>query len=212
LGKYKGLRGTYMNLRYLFQILIYLSLIFFLFAVPVWAGEPKDQLKQTTDKVLSILEDPSLKAPNKTKERRGLILKAVDERFDWEEMARRSLARHWAQRTPEERREFVQLYRELLERVYMDKVEGYSWNKLFYEGETIDGDYGNVKVKILTAKDQVIYVEYRFLKKGKNWLVYDFSVEGVSIVNNYRTQFNDIIMKSSYQELVKKLKAKATQN
>jgi phospholipid transport system substrate-binding protein len=94
----------------------------------------------------------------------------------------------------------------------MDKVEGYSWNKLFYEGETIDGDYGNVKVKILTAKDQVIYVEYRFLKKGKNWLVYDFSVEGVSIVNNYRTQFNDIIMKSSYQELVKKLKAKATQN
>jgi len=201
-----------MKLRYLFQILIYLSLIFFLFEVPVFAGEPKDQLKQTTDKVLSILGDPSLKGPNKNKERRELIFKAVDERFDWEEMARRSLARHWVQRTPEERREFVQLYRELLERVYMDKVEGYSWNKLFYESENIDGDYGNVKVKILTAKDQVIYVEYRFLKKGKNWLIYDFSVEGVSIVNNYRTQFNDIIMKSSYQELVKKLKAKATQN
>lgn len=201
-----------MNLRYLFQILIYLSLIFFLFAVPVLAGEPKDQLKQTTDKVLSIRDDPSLKAPNKAKERKELILKAVNERFDWEEMARRSLARHWAQRTPEERGEFVQLYRELLERVYMDKVEGYSWNKLFYEGEAIDGDYANVKVKILTTKDQVIQVEYRFSKKGKNWLVYDFSVEGVSIVNNYRTQFNDIIMKSSYQELVKKLKIKVAQN
>jgi phospholipid transport system substrate-binding protein len=201
-----------MKLRYLFQILIYLSLIFFLFAVPVLAGEPKDQLKQTTDKVLSIRDDPSLKAPNKAKERKESILKAVNERFDWEEMARRSLARHWAQKTPEERREFVQLYRELLERVYMDKVEGYSWNKLLYEGEAIDGDYANVKVKILTTKDQVIQVEYRFSKKGKNWLIYDFSVEGVSIVNNYRTQFNDIIMKSSYQELVKKLKIKVTQN
>ena len=205
-------RETDMNLKHLFRRYFLLSLIFLGIAIPGLAGEPKDQLKQTTDKVFSTLADPALKAPDKAKERRELILKTVNERFDWEEMARRSLARHWPQRTPEEKREFVQLYKELLERVYMDKVEGYSWNKILYEGESIDGDYGNVKVKILTAKDQVIRVEYRLLKKGNSWLIYDFSVEGVSLVNNYRTQFNDIMVKSSYQELIKKLRAKTTQN
>ena len=201
-----------MNLRYLFQGFFCLSLIILGIAAPGLAGEPIDQLKQTTDKVLAILADPALKAPNKAKEKRELTLKTVNERFDWEEMTRRSLARHWTQRTSEEKREFVQLYKELLERVYMEKVEGYSWNKILYEGESIDGDYGVVKVKIFTAKDQVIHVEYRLLKKGNSWLIYDFSVEGVSLVNNYRTQFNDIIVKSSYQELVEKLKAKAIQN
>jgi phospholipid transport system substrate-binding protein len=176
------------------------------------AGEPQDQLKETTDKVLSILANPTLKGPGKAKERREMILKTVDERFDWEEMARRSLARHWAQRTPEEKREFTPLFRELLEKVYADKVEGYSWNQIHFEEERIDGDYATLKAKIFTAKDRVIQVEYRTRKKGNHWMVYDFSVEGVSLVNNYRTQFNEIIVKSSYQELIKKLKAKSAQN
>jgi len=174
-------------------------------------GEPLDQLKATTDKVLAILSDPHLKSPNKDRERKEKILKTVDERFDWEEMARRSLGRHWAQRSPEERRDFVPLFRELLERVYMNKVEGYSWNKILYENELIDGNYASIRVKIFTAKDQTIQVEYRSWKKGEHWLVYDFSVEGVSLINNYRTQFNEIITKSSYSELVKRLKDKSTQ-
>lgn len=197
---------------YRFIKLISLSIIFLGIANQIFAGEPTDSIKQTTDKVLLILSDPTLKSPNKTKERRSLILKAVDERFDWEEMARRSLARHWAQRTLEEKKEFVMLYKELLERVYMDKVEGYTWNKIIYEGESLDRDYGSVKVKIYTPKDQAINVEYRLLKKGNTWLVYDFVVEGVSLVNNYRTQFNDIIVKSSYKELIKRLKAKTGSN
>ncbi len=195
--------------RYQIIRIFILSLLLFGFVVQSFAGELTDCIKQTTDKVLSILSDPSLKVPHKAKERRTLILKAIDERFDWEEMARRSLARHWAQRTPDERKEFVILYKKLLEQVYMNKVEGYSWNKIHYEGESLDKDYGSVKVKIYTAKDQVINVEYRLLKKGTTWLVYDFTVEGVSLVNNYRTQFNDIIVKSSYQELIKRMRAKA---
>lgn len=175
-------------------------------------GEPQNQLRQTTDKVLAILSDPALKSADRAKEKRELILKAVDERFDWEEMARRTLARHWAQRTPEERQEFIRLFKELLERVYMDKVEGYSWNKILYEGEQIDGDYATLRVKVFTAKDQTLQVEYRTRKKGGLWLIYDFSVEGVGLVNNYRTQFNEIILKSSYQELIKRLKAKSTSN
>jgi phospholipid transport system substrate-binding protein len=200
-----------MNRNSLIQCIVCLSLVFGSVST-VLAGEPQDQLRQTTDKVLAILSDPTLKPQSKTKERRELLLKVVDERFDWEEMARRSLARHWVQRTPDEKQEFTQLFKELLERVYMDKVEGYSWNKIAYEGELIDGDYAAVKVKVFTAKDQTIQVEYRTKKKGNHWLVYDFIVEGVGLVNNYRTQFNEIILKSSYQELVKRLKTKSTQN
>lgn len=90
----------------------------------------------------------------------------------------------------------------------MDKVEGYSGEKVLYEGETVEGNFGVVKVKILTAKDTEISVEYRVWRKGNGWFIYDVSIEGVSLVNNYRTQFNSIILRSSYQELVKKLKAK----
>ncbi len=190
--------------------LIRLLIVFLLFGIetPLFSGEPQDQLQKTTDRVLAILSDPTLKSSEKAKERRELILKAIDERFDWEEMARRSLARHWSQRTPEEKKEFVILFKELLMQVYMDKVEGYSWNKIQYEGETIEGSYGTVKVRIFTPKEQPIRVEYRLTKKGSTWLVYDFLIEGVSLVNNYRTQFNEIIVKSSYEELIKRLKTK----
>ena len=90
----------------------------------------------------------------------------------------------------------------------MDKVEGYSGEKVLYGGETVDGDFGVVRAKILTAKDTEISVEYRVRRKEKGWFIYDVSIEGVSLVNNYRTQFNSIILKSSYRELVKKLAAK----
>ncbi len=179
---------------------------------PAFSGEPQDQLRQTTDKVLAILSDPAFKSPDKAKVRRELILRTVDERFDWEEMARRSLGRHWLQRSPEEKQEFIRLFKDLLERVYMDKVEGYSWNKIIYEGEQIDGNYATVRVKVFTSKDQTIQVEYRTRKRENQWLIYDFLVEGVGVVSNYRTQFNDIIVKSSYQELIKRLKTKATQD
>ena len=180
-------------------------------AVSAWAGEPTDQIKQTTDTILSILSDPALKAPSKAEERRRRIRNAVDQRFDWEEMARRSLARHWAQRTDEEKKEFIRLFGDLLERTYMDKIEGYSGEKVQYEGETIEGDYAVVKVKIITKKNVDIPVEYRLQKKGTHWLVYDVSIEGVSLVNNYRTQFNSIITGSSYADLVKRLKAKVAE-
>jgi phospholipid transport system substrate-binding protein len=177
--------------------------------VSALGGEPTEKIRQTTDKILSIVADPSLKTPSKVEERRKLIRKAVDKRFDWEEMARRSLARHWAPRTDEERKEFILLFAELLERTYMSKVEGYSGEKVLYEGEKTDGDYATVKVKIVTKKNVDIPVEYRLKKKGNEWLVYDISIEGVSLVNNYRTQFNSIVTQSSYESLVKKLRAKA---
>jgi len=191
---------------------IMLILSFLGFAVPGLSGEPTEKIQQTTDKILSILTNPSLKDLSKAKERKRLIRNAVDERFDWEEMAQRSLARHWDQRTEEEKKEFVHLFSDLLERTYMSKVESYSGEKVKYEGETTSGDYASVKVKIATQKNKDISVEYRLKRKRNDWFVYDVSIEGVSLVNNYRTQFNSIVIQSSYENLVKRLKAKVALN
>lgn len=192
-----------------FLIRTILSLLFILsIAVSSWAVEPMEAIKQTTDKILTIVTNPALKPPSKAAEREKLIRQVVDERFDWEEMARRSLATHWAKRTPEERKEFVPLFSDLLERTYMKKVEDYSGEKVLYEGESKDGDYAVVKVKIVTKKNKDILVDYRLKKEGNNWLIYDVSIMGVSLVNNYRTQFNSIISQSSYENLVKRLREK----
>jgi phospholipid transport system substrate-binding protein len=178
-------------------------------AVPLLAAGPMEEIKQTTDKILSIVTNPALKAPSKTEEREKLLHQAVRERFDWEEMSRRSLATHWAKRTAGERKEFIHLFSELLERTYMKKVEGFSGEKVLYEGETIEKDYATVKVRIITKNDKDIPLEYRLKKEGNNWFIYDVSIEGVSLVNNYRTQFNSILFQSSYEELVKRLREKA---
>ena len=177
-------------------------------AALVLAGEPTEQLKQTTDKMIVVLTDPALRDPNKTEERRKLLRQIADERFDWEEMARRALARHWRDRTDEEKREFVSLFSDLLERTYMGRVDNYSGEKVLYEGETVDGDYGIVRVRVLTTTDGEILAEYRVRRKENGWFIYDVSIEGVSLINNYRTQFNSIILKSSYETLVKRLRAK----
>jgi phospholipid transport system substrate-binding protein len=176
------------------------------------ANDPRDQIKQTTDKVVSILTNPSLKGPGKAAERRKLIRAAADERFDWEEMAKRSLARFWPQRTSEEKKEFIRLFQELLGSAYLSKLESYSGEKITYEGETVDGDYATTRVRVVTTKNQEILIEYRMLKKGDTWVVYDISAEGVSLVNNYRTQFNSVLVKSPFSVLVEKLRAKVGQN
>jgi phospholipid transport system substrate-binding protein len=177
-------------------------------AAPVLAADPMEEIKQTTDKILSIVTHPALKAPSKAADREKLIRQAIDERFDWEEMARRSLAIYWAKRTPEERKEFVRLFADLVERTYMKKVEDYSGEKVLYEGEIKEGDYATVIVKIVTKRGADIPVEYRLKKERDDWFIYDVSIEGVSLVNNYRIQFHSIISQSSYENLVKRLREK----
>jgi len=181
-------------------------------SVPSLAGEPTEKIRETTDKILAIITDPCMKPPEKITERNRLIREAVDDRFDWGEMARRSLGRHWRKRTGPEKKEFVNIYGDLLEQTYMGKVGDYSGEKVVYVAEKVEGDYGIVKVKIANHNDREIPVMYRLKKKGKDWLVYDISIEGVSFVNNYRTQFNSIIVRSSYNKLVEKLKAKVKKN
>ena len=176
--------------------------------IATYGGTPMEGVRDTTNKIIAIVSDPALKTPDKKKEKAGLIRAAVDERFNWEEMSKRALARHWSARTEEEKKEFIDLFGKLLERTYLDKVEGYSGEKVLYVDEVVDGKYATVSVKIVTKKDTEISVLYRVKKDGDNWLVYDISIEGVSLINNYRKQFNSIIVRNSYKELVDKLREK----
>jgi len=193
-------------------IRFYLVCLFFFLLIqdiPVSAyyGEPTEQVKQTIDSVLSILRNKELKKPEKTKERRAAIRKVISNRFDFEEMARRSLALYWRQRTPEERREFISLFTDLLERSYIKKIESYEDEKILYVGESIEGTYAVVKTRIVTKRNVEIPVEYKLMKNSK-WEVYDVVIEGVSLINNYRTQFAKIIRTNSYAELLKRMKNK----
>lgn len=172
------------------------------------AGEPTDQVKQTIDKVLDILKDKELKNPGKEKERRIALRKEVDKRFDFEQMSMRTLALHWKKRTPEEKKEFASLFSDLLERAYINKIESYTNEKIVYTGEKIEGDYALVKTNVITERNVDIPIEYRLIKEDGQWMAYDVVIEGVSLVNNYRNQFNGIIRSSSYEELVRRLKNK----
>ena len=172
------------------------------------AGVPTDQLKAQIDRVLKTLEDPELKKEGHAKDRRTAVRKIANEIFDFSETARRSLGRHWQGRTQAERDEFVQLFSDLLERSYISKIETYGGEKIQYLGDTVEGDQSRVQTKLVTKSSSEIPIEYRMHKKGDRWMVYDVVIEGVSLVANYRTQFNKIIQTSSFQELVKKMKTK----
>jgi phospholipid transport system substrate-binding protein len=188
--------------------LVCMFLVLGVYPIRAWAGLPTEQIKDTTNKIISIVTDPALKGPSQEEKKKSLIMKAVNERFDWREMSRRSLGPHWAKLSAEEKKNFESLFSQLLERTYLDRVENYSGEKVTYTGEKIEGDYATVETKVMTSKNVDTPVIYRLKKEGGSWLVYDISIEGVSLIYNYRTQFNSILSKSSYAELVAKLKEK----
>jgi phospholipid transport system substrate-binding protein len=177
-------------------------------AAAAWAGVPTDQLRAQIDRVIKTVDDPDLKRDGKATERRAAVRKIAFETFDFEEMSKRALARHWQARTPAEREEFVKLFADLLERAYVSKIENYGGEKIAYNGDTIEGDAALVKTKIVTKQGTDVPVDYRMVKRNDRWLVYDVVIEGVSLINNYRTQFNKIIQTSSYQSLVDRMKTR----
>lgn len=179
-----------------------------LHAESVQSATPTEQLKASIDAVIKLLKDEELKRPEKFKERRALLRKAISERFDFAEMSKRALATQWAKRTPQEKKEFVDMFTNLLEKSYMDRIEAYTDEAVEYNGESIDNDYAVVKTEVKAKDKEGIPIDYKLTKQGDQWLVYDVVIEGVSLVNNYRNQFNKIISAGSYAELVKKMKIK----
>jgi len=172
------------------------------------AGAPTDQVRSGTDQVLKIIQDPALKGADKTPVRRQQLRTVVDQVFDWQETGKRALGRHWQPLTPEQRQQFSSLFADLVERSYVGKIELYSGEKIIYAGDTIEGDQATVKTKLITKSQTEIPIDYRLQKEGDRWRVYDVLIEGVSLVGNYRTQFNRVIQQTGYDDLVKKMKTK----
>ncbi len=170
------------------------------------AGVPMDQLRSTTDKVLDILKDPNLKSEGKKEERRAELRKVIYQRFDFDEMAKRSLGPNWARRSPEEQREFVKLFTDLLENTYADKMESYNGEKILYGREKQEGDDAQVDTKIVTQKGEQYSINYKLHPVGGDWKVYDVVIENISLVNNYRSQFNHVLASSSFDDLLRRMR------
>jgi phospholipid transport system substrate-binding protein len=171
------------------------------------AGAPTEQIRGTIDRTIGILKDPALSGKDRKEERRGLLRKEIEPAFDFQEMAKRSLGPNWRDRTPEERVRFIALFRELLENSYLGKIESYQGEEIRYGKETVDGPYAQVETVVVTTRGQEIPVDYRLLSDGVRYRVYDVVIEGISLVNNYRSQFNSILQKSSFAELMEKLRS-----
>lgn len=177
-------------------------------AVPGYAGAPTDSMKTTIDEVLRIVREDELKQPGKAEERRQMLERAVEARFDYQEMSRRALGAPWNGLSEPEKQEFVILFRTLLTNSYADKIETYSGEGVQYLNERTEKEYAEVRTKVLSGKTE-IPLDYRLMNKANDWRVYDVVVDGVSLVNNYRGQFTKIIRSSSYADLVEQLRKKS---
>jgi phospholipid transport system substrate-binding protein len=178
-------------------------------SVDAKAGLPTDQIKGTVDKALVVLRDPQLKPPAKLKERRDQLRQILFSRFDFAEMAKRALGSNWRRRTPQEQEEFVRLFTDVLERAYAEIIESYSDEKITYTYERVDGSHADVASKILTTRGEEYSLNYKVHLISNEWKIYDVIAENISLVNNYRSQFNRVISNSSYEELVRRLRDKA---
>jgi phospholipid transport system substrate-binding protein len=168
-----------------------------------WAG-PTDQLREYTDQVIKVLDDPALAG----QDRRAAVRKLAHEAFDVTETAKRVLARHWQARTPAEREEFTQLFADLLERTYIARMDEYGGERIRYVGESMDGELATVRARIMTRTGTEVPVESRMVRRGERWLIFDVLIENVSLIANYRSQFDRIVRANSYEELIRRLKHK----
>ena len=174
------------------------------------AAGPGEQLNDGIRRVFAHLQDPDLKAPGKETERRLAVRRIAEELFDFEETAKRSLGRHWQDRTPEERQEFVRLFTELIDRAYLRRVDRYDGEQVIIVSDAIHGNQAVVQTQIVTRDKSEIPVEYLMHRTGEDrWRVWDVKIAGMSLVASYRAQFNKIIHAESYGDLVKRLQAKS---
>jgi phospholipid transport system substrate-binding protein len=172
------------------------------------AGPPTEALKASVDEVVRVLNEPELSKPEKKQERRKVLVDVISKRFNFEEMAKRTVGAEWAKRTPEERREFVDSFRTLLSNSYLGRIENYSGEKVHYYKEITDGEYAEVRTEINTGQS-TIPIDYKMENAGGDWRVYDVVVEGTGLVSNYREQFKRILRKESFEALSKTIREKA---
>lgn len=173
------------------------------------AGPPTDQLKAQMDAVFRTLADPGLRGPHKVEERRAAVMAITADIFDFARTAELTLGSQWAALGPEQRREFVDIFRSFIERSYFTHLDSYEGHRIVYTGESAEGDDAVVRAKIVTKDGSEMPIDFRMLRTGADgWRLYDVKVEGMSLVANYRQQFVRVIRAASYADLVEKLRAK----
>ena len=181
--------------------------VFCLMACTAHGGEPTEQVKETADQILSVLGDPKWGSANQHEAQVDVIQELISRRFDWEAISRSCLGRHWRVRSTTEKRQFQTLLEDFLRRNYVEQITSSYTNlvEVRYLGEKVISNSASVRTKVITRKNEAS-VEYRLRKRQSSWKVYDALIEGVSLVKNYRVQFDEIIRKSSYEDLVKRIR------
>jgi phospholipid transport system substrate-binding protein len=185
--------------------LIVAGLLIFAGSLSLAAESPTEVVRTTINEVIRILNDETLKAPAKVMPRRRMLEQVIAQRFDYAEMSKRALATYWTPLTNDQRDEFVDLFKAFLSDRYASKIEGYAGEQVNYLNERLDGQYAEVRTKLVSSKVE-IPMDYRLINKADRWYAYDIVVDGVSLVKNYRSQFTAIIRSSSYEELVHRLR------
>jgi phospholipid transport system substrate-binding protein len=172
------------------------------------AGEPTEAIRAAVNQGIEIVRTARLDNKRDKEAVIDRLRGIVYPLFDFEEMARRSLGSHWRRLTPEQQKEFVATFTKLLETTYADKIDLYDGQKVAFNGESIDKNYAQVDTRVI-GKQQSYAVDYRLHRVDGNWKIYDVVAENISLVNNYRSQFNRVLANSSYEELIKVMKEKS---
>ena len=190
-------------------LVVCITSCFFVFGNSIlFAGDPGKIVMDTIDKGLVVLKEPSLKGNDKVNERRQKLWETISPIFNFEEMSKRALGQHWKKRSDEEKKEFVGLFTNILKDAYIGKTDAYSGEKVILMKERVDKEYATVQTKFILNTGSELVVDYNMLNNSGEWKIYDVIIEGVSLVNNYRSQFNSILIKSTYNELVQRIKEK----
>jgi phospholipid transport system substrate-binding protein len=176
--------------------------------VPSRAGSPTEQVRATVDQVLTIVRSPNPKSKAQIEAQRAQLLEVIHPRFDFTEMAKRSLGPNWARRTSEEQREFVKIFTALMGRAYANNIESYTSQNVLYTRESEDQNYAQVDTKIVSDNQPPVTINYKLHSVDKEWKIYDLVIEDISVVNNYRSQFDRVIARSSFEELMRAMKEK----
>ena len=171
--------------------------------------QPGEVVVQTIDKSLKVLQSPSLQGPDKIEERRTQLWLVLEPIFHFEAIAKRALGHHWKARTPEERKEFTELFIKVLKDVYLGKSDSYAGEKIVYLRETLAGKRSRIQTEFYTITGKKASVDFNMHNVDGTWKIYDVIIEGVSMVSNYRSQFNSLLTKSPFEDLLKQLRAKA---
>ena len=184
------------------------ALLLGLTATVAAALTPTETVKSRVDEALQSLSPKANPGADAAERRRADIRRAADTLFDFPDMSKRALGRHWTDRTAAEREEFTRLFTDLIARTYIGKIDRYAGESIAYVGERVDGNEASVRSQVVTAKGSQIPVEYRLHRANDVWSAYDVLIENVSLVGTYRSQFDRVIKAESFANLLRRLREK----